>query len=223
MFGYYESHLAAERLRQCYAIAPPAAQTYLRTEIEFVAEQLQGLSSALELGCGYGRVLAALAPDLTSLYGIDTSAVSLQMARQELAAGPCRLSAMNAAELGFKDSVFDAVICIQNGISAFGVEPLQLVREALRVTRSGGRVLLSSYAERFWDARLEWFEAQAAHGLIGKIDRRATGNGVIVCEDGFRATTFGPDDFRAMAAAIDLRATITEVAGASLFCILAAP
>jgi 2-polyprenyl-6-hydroxyphenyl methylase/3-demethylubiquinone-9 3-methyltransferase len=130
---------------------------------------------------------------------------------------------MDAAALGFRDSLFDAVICIQNGISAFRVDPLQLVREALRVTRSGGRVLLSSYAEDFWESRLEWFEVQAAHGLIGKIDPHATGKGVIVCEDGFRATTFGPDDFRGLAAAVDLRPSITEVAGASLFCTLAAP
>lgn len=223
MSGYYEKRLAAECLRRCYAVAPPAARAYLRAEIEFVADRLRHSCSALELGCGYGRVMTALAPELTNLFGIDTSLASLQMARQELAPHPCHLTAMDAVQLAFRDSVFDAVICIQNGISAFGVDPLPWVRETLRVTRSGGRVLLSSYTDRFWDARLEWFEVQAAHGLIGKIDHEATGDGVIVCEDGFRARTFHPDEFRRLAAAVELHPTITEVAGASLFCEFVVP
>jgi 2-polyprenyl-6-hydroxyphenyl methylase/3-demethylubiquinone-9 3-methyltransferase len=39
------------------------------------------------------------------------------------------------------------------------------------------------------DAGLEWFEIQSAHHLIGEIDYQAAGNEMIVCKDGFRATT----------------------------------
>src|SRR5947209_3540059 len=45
------------------------------------------------------------------------------------------------------------------------------------------------YTPQFWEHRLEWFEIQAAHHLIGEIDYQTTGNGTIVCKDGFRATT----------------------------------
>ena len=83
--------------------------------------------------------------------------------------------------------VFDLTICIQNGISAFRVDKQRLLAEAVRVTKSGGTVFFSSYSSRFWAARLEWFEIQAAHGLVGEIDYRATGDGVIICKDGFCA------------------------------------
>jgi len=133
------------------------------------------------------------------------------------------LLCMDAASMGFAGGSFDCTLCLQNGISAFGVDPLILLREAVRVTRPGGRVLFSSYAERFWPHRLEWFEAQAAHGLIGEIDQRVTGNGVIVCRDGFRATTVAPGYFREMAAKVGIRAEISEVDGSSVFCELVVP
>jgi 2-polyprenyl-6-hydroxyphenyl methylase/3-demethylubiquinone-9 3-methyltransferase len=80
---------------------------------------------------------------------------------------------------------------------------------------------LSSYAERFWSDRLEWFEAQAAAGLIGPIDHAATRDGVIMCKDGFKATTMRPRDFAELAARLDLDAAITEVDESSLFCEIA--
>ncbi|RLB21785.1 MAG: class I SAM-dependent methyltransferase, partial [Deltaproteobacteria bacterium] len=119
---------------------------------------------------------------------------------------------------GFRKRVFDRVVCIQNGISAFKVEPRRLVLEALRVTRPGGKVLFSSYSPRFWNERLEWFQRQAELGLLGEIDYEATGNGVIVCKDGFRATTFGAEEFLSLVSDLHVSPQITEVDGSSIFC-----
>lgn len=224
MPGYYSDKLAAERLRKCYDVAPPAAKAYLEAEIDFVLSRVSPPDSVLELGCGYGRVLARLSPAVGSLWGIDTSAASLAMARRLVGTShPCNLVAMDAVRMAFLDARFDVVVCIQNGISAFAVDQLALMREALRVSHSGGTVLFSSYADRFWFDRLEWFEAQAAHGLIGEIDHQATGDGVIVCKDGFRATTVGAEGFLKLAADLDIVPNIVEVAGSSLFCELVAP
>ena len=49
--------------------------------------------------------------------------------------------------------------------------------------------MFSSCTPQFLEHRLEWFEIQSAHHLIGEIDYQATANGTIVCRDGFRATT----------------------------------
>ena len=218
MAGYYDEKLAAERLKKCYAIAPPAARVYLEAEIIFVLSRIGRGERVLELGCGYGRVLARLANGRREIFGIDTSLASVCLAREELrGARHVRLAVMNALRLGFPPGAFDRVICIQNGISAFHVDPEPLLREALRVTRPGGSALFSSYAERFWEARLAWFEAQAAHGLLGEIDREATGGGVIVCKDGFRATTFRPRDFERLGRAAGVAPCIAEMDGSSIF------
>ena len=90
--------------------------------------------------------------------------------------------------------------------------------EATRITRPGGSVLFSSYAEAFWQDRLDWFRCQADHGLLGEIDEAATGNGVIVCKDGFKATTFGPDRFISLCNDLGFNPEITIVDDSSIFC-----
>ncbi len=172
-----------------------------------------------ELGCGYGRVMKPLSRIAGSVIGVDTSFSSLHMAREYLAqASNCHLLLMNAVSLGLQDRAFDAVICIQNGISAFQEDPHDLLAEGIRVTRPGGRIIFSSYSARFWKDRLEWFELQASEGLLGEIDYDATYDGVIVCRDGFRASTFGADDFRKLASEFGLAAALDEVDDSSLFC-----
>ena len=224
MAGYYTDKLAGDRLRACYEIAPPATRAYLEAEIEFVLARTSPSTFALELGCGYGRVLRRLLSRVRALAGIDTSLESLRAARGLAGRGnSLHLLAMDAVRMGFRGHSFDLTFCIQNGISAFAVDPLDLFREAVRVTRPGGTVLFSSYSDRFWPDRLEWFEAQAAHGLIGAIDHSATGNGVIACRDGFRSMTLTPGDFTRLAAALGLVPAIAEVEGSSLFCEIVVP
>jgi SAM-dependent methyltransferase len=217
--SYYAERLSAERLRRCYEIAPPRVQQYLAAEVAHVGGRIRPADAVLELGCGYGRVLEQLAPRCRLLVGVDTSPASLRLAVTVLQATPhCRVVQMNAAALGFRDAVFDVVFCIQNGISAFAVDRRALLAESVRVTRSGGRVLFSSYAEGFWPERLEWFRLQAECGLLGEIDWGATGAGQIVCRDGFTASTVSAAEFDALAAAVDRRARVEEVDQSSLFC-----
>jgi SAM-dependent methyltransferase len=224
MGGYYAEKLAAERLRACYALAPPRVRAYLEAEIEFVLARAAPSDVALELGCGYGRVLERVLPRVKRLAGVDTSRPSLALARESLPSGAAlHLLAMDASQTGFRDRVFDLTFCVQNGICAFGVDPLALFREAVRITRPGGTVLFSSYAERFWPDRLEWFRAQAVHGLIGPIDEEATGDGVIVCRDGLRLATMHPAGFTSLAAALGLEPRLADVAGSCVFCELTVP
>jgi len=219
MHGYYSQKLSGERLRVCYEIAPPRIQVYLEAEIEFVLERTESSALVLELGCGYGRVLQRLIAKAKTVVGIDTSHDSLRLARELMGGAPvCHLFEMNAVELGFRNRQFDLVVCIQNGISAFGVDPRKLIEEAVRVTRAGKRVLFSSYSERFWEDRLDWFRIQSEYGLIGEIDEDATGDGVIACKDGFKASTVGADDFLSLASDFGIVPEITEVDGSSVFC-----
>lgn len=222
--SYYSEKLSAERLMACYDLAPAPVKTYLQAEIDFVARRMRPGSRVLELGCGYGRVLRGLGRTDGRLAGIDTSLSSLKMALRFVGAGSgIWLAAMDAAELAFLDRSFDLTVCIQNGISAFGVDQRRLIAEACRVTRSGGTALFSGYSARFWPRRLEWFELQASHGLLGEIDYEATGNGTIACRDGFRATTVAPERFRELAASLGLAAHIVEVGAASVFCEIPVP
>ncbi len=219
MNTYYEDRLSGERLKRVYEIATPRIRRYLEAEVEHAAGHVAAGDSVLELGCGYGRILPRLGRGAGLVMGIDNSPKSVSLAGLELSAlANCRLACMDAACLGIRSSTFDCTVCIQNGISAFHTDRAGLVKEAMRVTRPGGIVLFSSYSGGFWEPRLEWFMLQAEAGLLGEIDQEKTGDGRIVCKDGFVATTVGPEEFRALAAGLGVDATIVEVDGSSLFC-----
>lgn len=130
-------------------------------------------------------------------------------------AAPPRTRAYLEAEIGF--------VLARARASARALELGCGCGRVLQRLRPRVRVLFSGYAARFWPDRLEWFEAQAARGLIGPIDYAATGDGVIVCADGFRATTVGPEEFAELAAALGIEPRIVEVDGSSLFCELVTP
>ncbi|MEW5702384.1 MAG: class I SAM-dependent methyltransferase [Candidatus Zixiibacteriota bacterium] len=224
MSDYYTDHLSAERLRRVYEIAPPRVRQYLEAEIDHVAGNIRPGDVVLELGCGYGRVVPRLAARAKAVIGIDTSLASLRMGQDLLRGiGNCHLACMNALHLGFADRTFDLVVCIQNGISAFHVDQRAVICEAVRVTRPAGLALFSSYSEKFWNDRLDWFERQSAAGLLGEIDHDKTRDGVIVCKDGFTATTVTPEYFRSLVDDLGAEVRIDEVDESSVFCAITIP
>jgi len=191
----------------------------LEAEIDFVLQHIKSVDQVLELGCGYGRVIKKIIKQTKNIIGIDTSLENIKLARYCIGSTiNCFLYVMNAVEMGFRDNEFDVVICIQNGISAFNVDHSILLREAVRVTRKGGVVLFSSYSEKFWEERLKWFRDQSRLNLIGEIDEIASGNGEIICKDGFKATTISAFEFLDFGSPLNVASEIYEIDESSLFC-----
>ena len=215
---YYKEQLAAERLEQCYELAPPRVRQYLRAEIEFVEEHLRPGDVVLDLGCGYGRAMPAFARLSGLTVGADNSLPSLLLARPRLGGEKsCGLLCCDAKQLGLASACFDRVVCIQNGLSAFHVDRRALVEEVVRVLRPKGMALFSTYSDLFWEDRLDWFERQSAAGLLGEIDRARTRDGEIVCHDGFTAGTVREEEFRELVAQLDVELESVEIDDSSVF------
>jgi ubiquinone/menaquinone biosynthesis C-methylase UbiE len=217
--SYYREKLAADRLFKCYEVATSRIKRYLEAEIEFVISNIRHSDLVLELGCGYGRAMKALAPFVSSIVGNDVSRSSLKLAEPYMK--PYRnhkTVQMDASKMAFRPSIFDAVFCIQNGISAFGVDKKQLIAESIRVTKENGLILFSSYSPKIWQERLEWFRKQSQIGLIGEIDEERTRIGTIICRDGFTATTISSDEFVELFSELGLDASTVEVDESSIFC-----
>jgi 2-polyprenyl-6-hydroxyphenyl methylase/3-demethylubiquinone-9 3-methyltransferase len=212
MSRYYRNKLAAARLERCYDLAPERIGRYLQAELDYAISSLGGRETILELGCGYGRLIRPLARMANLVVGIDSSLESLLYARTFLTGvDNYALACMDASCLGFRNGSLDRVLCLQNGLSAFRTDPELIVSEALRVTRSGGRCLFTSYSPKFWGDRLRWFELQAEAGLVGEIDYARTGNGEIVCKDGFTATTISENQFTLISNELGLAAQVADV------------
>jgi SAM-dependent methyltransferase len=101
--------------------------------------------SLLELGCGPGHALQELLrlPHLARVIGLDWSEVMLAQAsrRNRLAVEVGRLALIrgNFARLPFVDEVADAVLAVN---VAYFMHSSAAVREARRVLRPGGRIVL---------------------------------------------------------------------------------
>ena len=218
MGTYYQQHLVGPDLRRAYELASPRIRRYLRAEIEYAVRGARGAGRVLELGCGYGRFLREIAPHVGRATGIDVVRANLLTGRDYLGdLDNCELVQTNAVRLAFADASFDVTLCVQNGLSAFRVDPGALVAEAVRVTKVRGRIFFSVYSPRIWDERLEWFRAQARAGLIGPVDEARTRPGTIVCEDGLRLTTTSGEELRELFARTGQRAQVREIDRSSVF------
>lgn len=218
--NYYAQKLNSDKLYQVYQTEHPRVKQYFAAEIDFIRQELHGHEKVLELGAGYGRIMKELAPFAASIIGIDISKDSVDFGEEYLKDTPnCQLKVMNAHRLEL-DTEFDIVICLQNGISALKGEALNLIEQSLKLLSSGGKAYFSSYSPKFWEHRLAWFHEQARKGLLGEIDSGKTKNGVIVCTDGFTATTFSWDDLNKLGQAVSRLYRIQEVDDSSIFLIL---
>ena len=112
-----------------YAVRAPLAR-WLRDEAGRAAGDL-GVYRLLDVGCGEKPYAPLFAPHVSAYVGLDTAA----HASADLV-GP--IEAIPAA-----DASFDVAICIQ--VLEHVDDPAQGVRELSRVTRPGGRVLLSTH------------------------------------------------------------------------------
>jgi ArsR family transcriptional regulator len=104
------------------------------------------LGELLDIGTGTGRMLRLLGVNAESAVGIDISREMLVLARSNLhAAGLDHLSVRqgNMYQLRFADGSFDTVTIDQ--VLYRAEQPDEVLREAARVLRPGGRLLLVEY------------------------------------------------------------------------------
>lgn len=119
-------------------VAPEYDRRYASRSYAGIAETLTGLlpgsgRDVLEVGCGTGHWLTALAKLGHRPFGADASAGMLARARD---AGHARLLVATAAALPFAATSLDAIVCV-NALHHFP-DPIAFVREAWRMLRVGG-------------------------------------------------------------------------------------
>jgi len=218
--NYYAQNLNAQKLYHVYQTKHERIKQYLESEISFVRKNLLGTERILELGAGYGRVVKELAPSCKEIIGIDISEDNVMFGKNYLEGiSNANLIVMDAHNLKL-EGLFDVVLCLQNGLSAMKVEPINYISKLMNLLAKGGKAFFSSYSPKFWEHRLTWFHEQADKGLLCEIDMDKTKDGVIVCKDGFRAVTHSPEDMDTFGKASGFSYEVTEVDNSSVFLII---
>jgi len=130
------------------------------------------LGAVLDAGTGTGRMLEVLAPHIGRGVGIDISPEMLAIARDRLSrigAAHCQVRLGDVYRLPLPDKSFDAVLFHQ--VLHYLDDPQAALREALRVVKPGGRILVADFAPH----ELEFLRREHAHRRLGFADHEVQG------------------------------------------------
>jgi ubiquinone/menaquinone biosynthesis C-methylase UbiE/DNA-binding transcriptional ArsR family regulator len=157
--AYFSKHAAEwDRIRKLHA-ADAAVEEAIQTALSD-----RPFRSLLDLGTGTGRMLELFGPDIERGLGIDLSTDMLALARARLdRAGLKHCSARKGDiyDLTVPKDSFDVVILHQ--VLHFLDDAGRAIREAARVLRPGGRLLVVDFAPH----DLEFLREQHAHRRLG--------------------------------------------------------
>ena len=157
--NYFRRHAAEwDRIRKLH-VADVAVEEAIRGALG-----TQPIRSLLDLGTGTGRMLELFGVDIERGLGLDLSLDMLALARARLdRAGlkNCSVRHTDIYDLALPRDSFDAVIIHQ--VLHFLDDSARAIREAARVLRPGGRLLIVDFAPH----DLEFLRDEHAHRRLG--------------------------------------------------------
>jgi ubiquinone/menaquinone biosynthesis C-methylase UbiE len=170
----YEAR-AAQQYAEARPLPDPRIDRKFARIVELVRQQLP-CEAFLDAGCGDGRHLAALAPELPARRaGVDLSARILETARARVDADFRQAS---LESLPFEDGAFDLVLCSQ--VIEHVLDADRAIAELARVLRPGGTLVISTDNERNTVSRAlnapRTLAVRALHlrGARGRVESPAT-------------------------------------------------
>lgn len=137
-----------------YSLGNPALLERATEEIVSQLDRwglLNGDAEVLDIGCGIGRLLVALAPRVKQVVGIDVSAEMVKAAQRRCAALD-NVTVMKGDGYGLgglPDSVFDLAVAVDSFpyMRQSGYELVRrFVAESARILRRGGQLVILNYS-----------------------------------------------------------------------------
>lgn len=187
---------------QCASTGSPEQHGHAQRLLDYRLALLRSLARprstdvVLDLGCGNGHHLLALAPEVARGIGIDVSPGMIELARARLRSSPCQTNLTfkvdDAEELkGIANQSIDLAICI--GALEHMLDKRAVLASIYRVLKFGGRFFcLTLHADYVWYQTIAPFLGFATKHLSS--DRMLTHAEFVslLHQAGFRGIRFAP-------------------------------
>ena len=129
-----------------HPIALLRAENRLRNP--WIAERVGAPAKILDIGCGAGLLTNHLASLGHTVYGIDLSCASLDVARSKDGTQSVIYLHADATEIPLQEAMFDAVCAMD--LLEHVPHPEKVVAEASRLLRPGGLFFFHTFNRNFW-------------------------------------------------------------------------
>ena len=139
-------------------LASPMFKDFIGKEEYFLKEMLDKGDHVLECGSGGGRLMRVLAPIVKRVTGLDFSDLQLMNARGRCYHTNLDFMRGDITNLPFREDLFDASIMMWNTLGGMGDKKVESIREMGRVTKTGGKIIVSVYAENAFPYQKEYYE-----------------------------------------------------------------
>lgn len=104
----------------------------------------------LDIGCGTGETISHGLPEASERHGLDPSAPQLQSAADKDKLDDVQFVQSDGHQLPYADETFDSIVSV--GSILYWTNPVDVLREAYRVTKPGGSILVMGFHRRGFSA-----------------------------------------------------------------------
>jgi len=192
--------------------ADPLIRDWLKKENAYLKKNIKKDTVVLDVGCGFGRNIEAIAKIAKKIVGIDNNRplckeITKKLSRFKNVEFFCE----GAKKMSFDDSTFDFVICMGNTFGDFAKDKLKILREMKRVAKKGGRIIIGVYSEKALKVRLKEYKR------IG-INVKKIRNGTVYTDNHLILEQFNKEKIKKIFNLAKLRVKIIELNSISYLC-----
>ena len=130
-----------------------------KQEENFILQSLKKDFKVLEIGSGSGRLLKIVAPHVREVVGIEHEYLQVKDAEKFLHdIKNVKVFYTDARDIPYPDNYFDMTFCILNTFGNQNADKFRVLQETKRVTKLGGKIIISVYAENAASYQIELYE-----------------------------------------------------------------